>query len=147
VLHKHNVPPAVAADLVALDLERKKAEVAAFQQEEAAHMEAQREALRKEFGAELPQKLQLAARAAGMLGLPTDHYALADAQVVAALVRVAALTGEDKLAPKAEAQGADIAGRVKELMASEAYKKNDPAVRAEVLRLNIELAKREGVEG
>lgn len=145
VLHKHGVPPAVAADLVALDIERRKAEVEAFKAEEAQHIETQRQALRDEFGAELPQKLATAARAAALIGLPADHYALADATVIKALVTLAGKVGEDRMATKAEAPGADLTAKVAELQASESYKKGDPAIRAEVHRLNMLIVQREGV--
>lgn len=147
LLHKHNVPPAVAKDLVALDIQRRAAEVQQFKTEEAAHIESQRQALRDEYKAELPQKLAMAARAANLIGLPTDHYALADATVIKALVNLAGKVGEDMMVTKAEAQGQDFSAKVNELMASEGYKKGDPAVRAEVHRLNMLIVQREGVEG
>lgn len=145
VLHKHGVPPAVAADLVAMDIERRKSEIEAFKAEEERHVETQRQTLRQEFGAELPQKLAAAAQAAALIGLPADHYALSDATVIKALVTLHAKVGEDKFANKAESHGADLVGKVAELQASEAYKKGDPAVRAEVHRLNLEIVRREGV--
>lgn len=77
--------------------EQGKASKEQFDANSLAVIKADEEALKKEWGADHGKNMTLAKRAAATAGLPAEHYALTDKDVLKAFHKLAVATGESRL--------------------------------------------------
>jgi hypothetical protein len=95
--HKHNIPAAAMSELMKFDMER----AALMNQAAASMIEAQLESgraeLQKVYGDKMPEKIELARRAAVTAGVDPSSQGFVDPQVVKAIVSLAEKLSDDRL--------------------------------------------------
>lgn len=94
---KYSLPKAAVDELVALDMQRQAAMGSNLEQQTQAQLSEQQNALKQQYGNELPVALEKATRAAKTLGLDPESPVFRYADAVSAMVKVAELLSEDKL--------------------------------------------------
>ena len=105
-LHKHNASPALVKELLEVDARHATGKVDRNGQSEAQAYAQEEAALRKAFGPQYNDKVDLAVRAARTLGLePTDPI-FRNHKVVVAMARVGEMVSEDRLV-SADSKGGD----------------------------------------
>jgi hypothetical protein len=97
ILHKHNASPQLVQELIAFDTGITKQNMAKAGQNEVQSLAAEQAALRKEFGPQYDDKLDLAQRAARTLGLQPDDPLFRNHKMVVAMARVGEMISEDRL--------------------------------------------------
>ena len=95
--HKHNIPASAMSELMKFDMER-----AALMNQAAASMiesqlESGREELQRVYGDKMPEKIELARRAAVTAGVDPSSQGFVDPQVVKAIVSLAEKISDDRL--------------------------------------------------
>ncbi|HWL54283.1 MAG TPA: hypothetical protein VNQ90_17720 [Chthoniobacteraceae bacterium] len=107
IAHKHNIPAVAMKELAARYVASEEAKLGAYAQSAEAELATGKQALQKEFGASFQANIQLATRMAGTVGLDPASPGLRDPNVVRALVNMAKMVSEDKIAA---ISGGQVAG-------------------------------------
>lgn len=139
--HKHNVPAAAMQEFLKFDMER-----AAMMNQAAATMidaqlEAGRAELQKVYGDKMPEKLELARRAALTVGVDPASQGFVDPQVVKAIVSLAEKLSDDKLVAGDQTGVSSTRARARDIMTNQAnplyarYQEGDPEVVDQVRRM------------
>jgi len=110
ILHKHNASPELVAELMKFDSEAAMKKMSGSEAQTAQALEAQRTALKDEFGVKFAEKIALATRAARTLGLdPENNPMFRTAEGVRAMLKVSEMVSEDKLV-SGEGAGGNFGG-------------------------------------
>ncbi|NBW08650.1 MAG: hypothetical protein EBR82_11555 [Caulobacteraceae bacterium] len=139
--HKHNVPAAAMQEFMKFDMER-----AALMNQAAANMieqqlEAGRAELQKVYGDKMPEKIELARRAAVTAGVDPTSQGFVDPQVVKAIVSLAEKLSDDKLVAGDQTGASSTRSRARDIMTNQAnplyarYQEGDPEVVDQVRRM------------
>lgn len=139
--HKHNVPAAAMQEFLKFDMER-----AAMMNQAAATMidaqlEAGRQELQKVYGDKMPEKIELARRAALTVGVDPASQGFVDPQVVKAIVALAEKLSDDKLVSGDQTGVSSTRARARDIMTNQAnplyarYQEGDPEVVDQVRRM------------
>ena len=97
ILHKHNAPPDLVKELFEADQQMIASQLEQSEAAKVAFKTSQLEALKKEFGAEFDQRMELAARGARVAGLDPNDEFFGDARAVKMALKLAENTSEDRL--------------------------------------------------
>ena len=98
IAHKHNIPPAAMKELTDRFVASEAAKLEVYAQSAEAELATGRQALVREYGGAYQANIQLAGRMANTLGLDVNTPGLRDPNVVRALVGMAKMVSEDKIA-------------------------------------------------
>lgn len=98
IAHKHHIPPAAMKELTDRFVASEAAKLEVYAQQAEAELATGRQTLVKEFGGAYQANIQLATRMANTVGLEPTSPGLRDPNVVRALVNMAKLVSEDKIA-------------------------------------------------
>lgn len=139
--HKHNVPAAAMQEFMKFDMER-----AALMNQAAARMietqlETGRAELQKVWGDKMPEKIELARRAAVTAGVDPSSQGFVDPQVVKAIVNLAEKLSDDKLVAGDQTGVSSTRARAKDIMTNQAnplytrYQEGDAEVVDQVRRM------------
>jgi hypothetical protein len=139
--HKHNVPAAAMQEFMKFDMER-----AALMNQAAAQMietqlETGRAELQKVWGDKMPEKIELARRAAVTAGVDPTSQGFVDPQVVKAIVNLAEKLSDDKLVAGVQTGVSSTRARAKDIMTNAAnplylrYQEGDAEVVDQVRRM------------
>ena len=139
--HKHNVPAAAMQEFMKFDMER-----AALMNQAAAQMietqlETGRAELQKVWGDKMPEKIELARRAAVTAGVDPTSQGFVDPQVVKAIVNLAEKLSDDKLVAGDQTGVSSTRARAKDIMTNAAnplylrYQEGDAEVVDQVRRM------------
>lgn len=139
--HKHNVPAAAMQEFMKFDMER-----AALMNQAAAQMietqlETGRAELQKVWGDKMPEKIELARRAAVTAGVDPTSQGFVDPQVVKAIVNLAEKLSDDKLVAGDQTGASSTRARAKDIMTNAAnplylrYQEGDAEVVDQVRRM------------
>jgi hypothetical protein len=139
--HKHHIPAAAMQEFMKFDMER-----AALMNQAASHMiEAQLEAgrveLQKVWGDKMPEKIELARRAAVTAGVDPSSQGFVDPQVVKAIVSLAEKISDDKLVAGDQTGISSTRARANDIMTNQSnplyarYQSADPEVVDQVRRM------------
>lgn len=117
--HRHNIPAAAMSELMKFDLER-----AALMNQAAASMietqlEAGREELQRVYGDKMPEKIELARRAAVTAGVDPSSQGFVDPQVVKAIVSLAEKLSDDRLIEGNQTGISSTRARARDIMTNE----------------------------
>jgi hypothetical protein len=139
--HKHNVPAAAMQEFMKFDMER----AALMNQAAAGMIEAQLEAgrseLQKVWGDKMPEKIELARRAAVTAGVDPTSQGFVDPQVVKAIVNLAEKLSDDKLVAGDQTGVTSTRARARDIMTNQAnplyarYQEGDAEVVDQVRRM------------
>jgi hypothetical protein len=139
--HKHNVPAAAMQEFMKFDMER----AALMNQAAAGMIEAQLEAGRTElqrvWGDKMPEKIELARRAAVTAGVDPSSQGFVDPQVVKAIVNLAEKLSDDKLVAGDQTGVSSTRARARDIMTNQGnplyarYQERDPEVVDQVRRM------------
>ena len=139
--HKHNIPAAAMGELMKFDMER----AALMNQAAATMIEAQlesgREELQRVWGDKMPEKIELARRAAVTAGVDPASQGFVDPQVVKAIVNLAEKLSDDKLVAGDQTGASSTRSRAKDIMTNAAnplysrYQDGDAEVVDQVRRM------------
>jgi hypothetical protein len=139
--HKHHIPAAAMQEFMKFDMER----AALMNQAAAGMIEAQLEAgrseLQKVWGDKMPEKIELARRAAVTAGVDPSSQGFVDPQVVKAIVSLAEKLSDDKLVAGDQTGVASTRARARDIMFNEAnplyarYQAHDSEVVDQVRRM------------
>ena len=141
--HKHNVPAAAMQEFLRFDMER-----AAMMNQAAATMidaqlETGRAELQKVYGDKMPEKIELARRAALTVGVDPASQGFVDPQVVKAIVALAEKLSDDKLVSSDQTGASSTRARANNIMTNESdplyakYQEGDPETVDQVRRMLI----------
>lgn len=139
--HKHNVPAAAMQEFMKFDMER-----AALMNQAAAQMieqqlESGRSELQKVWGDKMPEKIELARRAAVTAGVDPTSQGFVDPQVVKAIVNLAEKLSDDKLVSGDQTGASSTRARARDIMTNQSnplygrYQEGDPEVVDQVRRM------------
>jgi hypothetical protein len=139
--HKHNVPAAAMQEFMKFDMER-----AALMNQAAAQMietqlETGRAELQKVWGDKMPEKIELARRAAVTAGVDPTSQGFVDPQVVKAIVNLAEKLSDDKLVAGDQTGVSSTRARAKDIMTNASnplylrYQEGDAEVVDQVRRM------------
>ena len=139
--HKHNVPAAAMQEFLKFDMER-----AAMMNQAAATMidaqlESGRAELQKVYGDKMPEKLELARRAALTVGVDPASQGFVDPQVVKAIVSLAEKLSDDKLVAGDQTGVTSTRARARDIMTNQSnplyakYQEGDPETVDQVRRM------------
>ena len=139
--HKHNVPAAAMQEFLRFDMER-----AAMMNQAAATMidaqlESGRAELQKVYGDKMPEKLELARRAALTVGVDPASQGFVDPQVVKAIVSLAEKLSDDKLVAGDQTGVTSTRARARDIMTNQSnplyakYQEGDPETVDQVRRM------------
>jgi hypothetical protein len=139
--HKHNVPAAAMHEFMKFDMER-----AALMNQAAAGMieqqlEAGRTELQRVWGDKMPEKIELARRAAVTAGVDPSSQGFVDPQVVKAIVNLAEKLSDDKLVAGDQTGVSSTRARARDIMTNQAnplyarYQEGDAEVVDQVRRM------------
>jgi hypothetical protein len=139
--HKHNVPAAAMQEFLRFDMER-----ASLMNQAAASMieqqlESGRAELQKVWGDKMPEKIELARRAAVTAGVDPSSQGFVDPQVVKAIVSLAEKLSDDKLVAGDQTGVSSTRARARDIMTNQAnplyarYQEGDPEVVDQVRRM------------
>jgi hypothetical protein len=139
--YKHNVPAAAMQEFMKFDMER-----AALMNQAAAQMietqlETGRAELQKVWGDKMPEKIELARRAAVTAGVDPTSQGFVDPQVVKAIVNLAEKLSDDKLVAGDQTGVSSTRARAKDIMTNAAnplylrYQEGDAEVVDQVRRM------------
>jgi hypothetical protein len=139
--HKHNIPASAMSELMKFDMER-----AALMNQAAAQMietqlETGRAELQKVWGDKMPEKIELARRAAVTAGVDPTSQGFVDPQVVKAIVSLAEKLSDDKLVAGDQTGASSTRARARDIMFNEAnplyarYQAHDSEVVDQVRRM------------
>jgi hypothetical protein len=139
--HKHNVPAAAMQEFMKFDMER-----AALMNQAAAGMieqqlEAGRTELQRVWGDKMPEKIELARRAAVTAGVDPTSQGFVDPQVVKAIVNLAEKLSDDKLVAGDQTGISSTRARARDTMTNQAnplytrYQEGDSEVVDQVRRM------------
>lgn len=117
--HKHNIPAAAMSELMKFDLER-----AALMNQAAASMietqlESGRAELQRVYGDKMPEKIELARRAAVTAGVDPSSQGFVDPQVVKAIVSLAEKLSDDRLVEGNQTGISSTRARARDIMTNE----------------------------
>jgi hypothetical protein len=117
--HKHNIPAAAMSELMKFDMER----AALMNQAAASMIEAQLESgraeLQKVYGDKMPEKIELARRAAVTAGVDPSSQGFVDPQVVKAIVSLAEKLSDDRLVEGNQTGISSTRARARDIMTNE----------------------------
>ena len=139
--HKHNIPAAAMSELMKFDMER-----AALMNQAAASMieqqlESGRAELQKVWGDKMPEKIELARRAAVTAGVDPSSQGFVDPQVVKAIVNLAEKLSDDRLVAGDQTGVSSTRARARDIMTNQAnplyarYQEGDAEVVDQVRRM------------
>jgi hypothetical protein len=139
--HKHNVPAAAMQEFMKFDMER-----AALMNQAAANMieqqlESGRAELQKVWGDKMPEKIELARRAAVTAGVDPTSQGFVDPQVVKAIVSLAEKLSDDKLVAGDQTGPSSTRARARDIMTNQSnplytrYQEGDAEVVDQVRRM------------
>jgi hypothetical protein len=139
--HKHNVPAAAMQEFMKFDMER-----AALMNQAAAQMietqlETGRAELQKVWGDKMPEKIELARRAAVTAGVDPTSQGFVDPQVVKAIVNLAEKLSDDKLVAGDQTGASSTRARARDIMTNQSnplytkYQEGDAEVVDQVRRM------------
>jgi hypothetical protein len=139
--HKHHIPAAAMQEFMKFDMQR-----AALMNQAAANMiEAQletgREELKRVWGDKMPEKIELARRAAVTAGVDPSSQGFVDPQVVKAIVGLAEKLSDDKLVAGDQTGVSSTRSRARDIMTNQAnplyarYQEGDAEVVDQVRRM------------
>jgi hypothetical protein len=139
--HKHNVPAAAMQEFMKFDMER-----AALMNQAAAQMietqlETGRAELQRVWGDKMPEKIELARRAAVTAGVDPTSQGFVDPQVVKAIVNLAEKLSDDKLVAGDQTGVTSTRARARDIMTNQAnplyarYQEGDAEVVDQVRRM------------
>ena len=139
--YKHNVPAAAMQEFMKFDMER-----AALMNQAAAQMietqlETGRAELQKVWGDKMPEKIELARRAAVTAGVDPSSQGFVDPQVVKAIVSLAEKLSDDKLVAGDQTGASSTRSRARDIMTNQAnplyarYQEGDAEVVDQVRRM------------
>lgn len=139
--HKHNIPAAAMSELMRFDMER-----AALMNQAAASMieqqlESGREELQRVWGDKMPEKIELARRAAVTAGVDPSSQGFVDPQVVKAIVNLAEKLSDDRLVAGDQTGVSNTRARARDIMTNQAnplysrYQEGDPEIVDQVRRM------------
>ena len=139
--YKHNVPAAAMQEFMKFDMER-----AALMNQAAAQMietqlETGRAELQKVWGDKMPEKIELARRAAVTAGVDPTSQGFVDPQVVKAIVNLAEKLSDDKLVAGDQTGASSTRARARDIMTNQAnplysrYQEGDAEVVDQVRRM------------
>lgn len=139
--HKHNIPAAAMSELMKFDLER-----AALMNQAAASMietqlESGRAELQRVYGDKMPEKIELARRAAVTAGVDPSSQGFVDPQVVKAIVSLAEKLSDDRLVEGNQTGISSTRARARDIMTNESnplyqrYQDGDSEVVDQVRRM------------
>ena len=117
--HRHNIPAAAMSELMKFDLER-----AALMNQAAASMietqlESGRAELQRVYGDKMPEKIELARRAAVTAGVDPSSQGFVDPQVVKAIVSLAEKLSDDRLVEGNQTGISSTRARARDIMTNE----------------------------
>ena len=117
--HRHNIPAAAMSELMKFDLER-----AALMNQAAASMietqlESGRAELQRVYGDKMPEKIELARRAAVTAGVDPSSQGFVDPQVVKAIVSLAEKLSDDRLIEGNQTGISSTRARARDIMTNE----------------------------
>jgi hypothetical protein len=139
--HKHNVPAAAMKEFMKFDMER-----AALMNQAAANMieeqlQQGRAELERVWGDKMPEKIELARRAAVTAGVDPTSQGFVDPQVVKAIVSLAEKLSDDKLVAGDQTGVSSTRARARDIMTNQAnplyarYQEGDAEVVDQVRRM------------
>jgi hypothetical protein len=139
--YKHNVPAAAMQEFMKFDMER-----AALMNQAAAQMidtqlETGRAELQKVWGDKMPEKIELARRAAVTAGVDPTSQGFVDPQVVKAIVSLAEKLSDDKLVAGDQTGASSTRARARDIMTNASnplygrYQEGDAEVVDQVRRM------------
>jgi hypothetical protein len=139
--HKHHIPAAAMQEFMRFDMER-----AALMNQAAAQMietqlETGRAELQKVWGDKMPEKIELARRAAVTAGVDPTSQGFVDPQVVKAIVNLAEKLSDDKLVAGDQTGASSTRARARDIMTNQAnplysrYQEGDAEVVDQVRRM------------
>jgi hypothetical protein len=139
--YKHNVPAAAMQEFMKFDMER-----AALMNQAAAQMietqlETGRAELQKVWGDKMPEKIELARRAAVTAGVDPTSQGFVDPQVVKAIVNLAEKLSDDKLVAGDQTGASSTRARARDIMTNASnplyvrYQEGDAEVVDQVRRM------------
>jgi hypothetical protein len=139
--HKHHIPASAMQEFMKFDMER-----AALMNQAAASMieqqlEAGRAELQKVYGDKMPEKIELARRAAVTAGVDPSSQGFVDPQVVKAIVNLAEKLSDDKLVAGDQTGPSSTRARARDIMTNQAnplyarYQEGDAEVVDQVRRM------------
>jgi hypothetical protein len=139
--HKHNIPASAMSELMKFDMER-----AALMNQAAAQMietqlETGRAELQKVWGDKMPEKIELARRAAVTAGVDPTSQGFVDPAVVKAIVNLAEKLSDDKLVAGDQTGASSTRARARDIMTNAAnplysrYQEGDSEVVDQVRRM------------
>lgn len=139
--YKHNVPAAAMQEFMKFDMER-----AALMNQAAAQMietqlESGRAELKAVWGDKMPEKIELARRAAVTAGVDPSSQGFVDPQVVKAIVNLAEKLSDDKLVAGDQTGASSTRSRARDIMTNQAnplyarYQEGDAEVVDQVRRM------------
>ena len=117
--HKHNIPAAAMSELMKFDLER-----ASLMNQAAASMietqlESGRAELQRVYGDKMPEKIELARRAAVTAGVDPSSQGFVDPQVVKAIVSLAEKLSDDRLVEGNQTGISSTRARARDIMTNQ----------------------------
>lgn len=139
--HKHHIPAAAMKDFMQFDMQR-----AALMNQAAVNMieqqlESGRAELQKVWGDKMPEKIELARRAAVTAGVDPSSQGFVDPQVVKAIVSLAEKLSDDKLVAGDQTGVSSTRARARDIMTNQAnplyarYQEGDAEVVDQVRRM------------
>lgn len=139
--HKHHIPAAAMQEFMKFDMER-----AALMNQAAANMideqlQQGRAELERVWGDKMPEKIELARRAAVTAGVDPSSQGFVDPQVVKAIVSLAEKLSDDKLVEGNQTGVSSTRARARDIMTNQAnplyarYQEGDPEVVDQVRRM------------
>ena len=139
--HKHHIPAEAMKDFMKFDMER-----AALMNQAAVNMieqqlESGRAELQKVWGDKMPEKIELARRAAVTAGVDPSSQGFVDPQVVKAIVSLAEKLSDDKLVAGDQTGVSSTRARARDIMTNQAnplyarYQEGDAEVVDQVRRM------------
>ena len=139
--HRHNIPAAAMSELMKFDMER-----AALMNQAAASMieqqlESGRAELQKVYGDKMPEKIELARRAAVTVGVDPSSQGFVDPQVVKAIVSLAEKLSDDRLVAGDQTGVSSTRARARDIMTNQSnplyarYQEGDPETVDQVRRM------------
>lgn len=139
--HKHNIPAAAMSELMKFDMER-----AALMNQAAASMideqlQQGRAELERVWGDKMPEKIELARRAAVTAGVDPSSQGFVDPQVVKAIVSLAEKLSDDRLVAGDQTGVSSTRARARDIMTNQSnplyarYQEGDAEVVDQVRRM------------
>lgn len=115
ILHKHQVSPEAAKELMAFDQAHAGKMISTLQQNQQAAQQAEQKALRDEWGADYGKQIDLAVRGAKSLGMDPNDPVFNSSKVVKMMAKFASMVSEDRLVSGETSANAGMDDRSKAL--------------------------------